>query len=200
MAAAARRARRKRRSITDRAVRPIEGARPIGALRNKARGRGLGKAEPSTSRSAMFLRPDLDELLACNQHPCVSLYLPTHPAGREVRQDAIRLRKLLSTAAKRLATGRRGGAVDELLEPARKLVDDQEFWRYQDRGLALFLAPGFDRVHKLPVEVDEALAIGQHFRIKPLLSLLDQAGPFRVLTVSAGRTRLYQGSHWTFAE
>ena len=148
----------------------------------------------------MFLRPDLDELLACNQHPCVSLYLPTHPAGREVRQDAIRLRKLLSTAAKRLATGRRGGAVDELLEPARKLVDDQEFWRYQDRGLALFLAPGFDRVHKLPVEVDEALAIGRHFRIKPLLSLLDQAGPFRVLTVSAGRTRLYQGSHWTFAE
>ena len=37
---------------------------------------------------------DLDELLAFDQYPAVSVYLPTHPAGREVRQDAIRPRNL----------------------------------------------------------------------------------------------------------
>ena len=31
----------------------------------------------------MFLRNDLDELLACEARPAVSIYLPTHKAGRE---------------------------------------------------------------------------------------------------------------------
>jgi hypothetical protein len=148
----------------------------------------------------MFLRNDLDELLGCEDTPAVSIYLPTHPAGREVRQDAIRLRNLLTTAANRLGTDRRGPEVDLLLEPARRLVDDEEFWRYQDRGLAIFLAPGFDRVHKLPIEVAEELSVGPRFRIRPLLRLVEPAGYFWVLSVSASRTRLYQGSRWSFDE
>jgi len=149
----------------------------------------------------MLLRNDLDELLAYDQYPAVSIYLPTHSAGREVRQDAIRLRNLLSTAAKRLAAaGRRAPEVDALLQPARKLIDDEEFWRYQEQGLAVFVGPRFGRVHKLPIAVPEELAIANHFCIKPLLPLIDPAGSFWVLTLSAGRTRLYQGSRWTFAE
>jgi hypothetical protein len=42
----------------------------------------------------MRFRTDLDEVLALDQYPAVSVYPPTHPAGREVRQDAIRLRNL----------------------------------------------------------------------------------------------------------
>jgi hypothetical protein len=148
----------------------------------------------------MFLRNDLDQLLAFNKRPAVSIYFPTHPAGREVRQDAIRLRKLLSSAAKRLAAEHRAPAIDALLEPARKLVDDEEFWRYQDQGLGVFLGPGFDRIHKLPIAVPEELAIAGHFSIKPLLPLIDQAGSFWVLALSANRTRLYQGSRWILAE
>ena len=148
----------------------------------------------------MFLRNDLDELLACDSKPAISIYLPTHPAGREVRQDAIRLRNLLSTAAKRLGAERRAPEITELLEPARGLVDDEEFWRHQEQGLALFLAPGFDRVHKLPIEVPEELGIAGHFHIRPLLPLIDPAGWFWVLTITAGRTRLFQGSRWDFAE
>lgn len=148
----------------------------------------------------MFLRNDLDELLACDSAPAVSIYLPTHQAGREIRQDAIRLRNLLSTAAKRLGTERRGPEVVELLDPARRLVDDESFWRYQDRGLAIFLAPDFERVHKLPLEVAEELAVGNRFHIRPLLPLADPAAWFWVLTVTEGRTRLYQGSRWSFDE
>ena len=117
-----------------------------------------------------------------------------------MRQDAIRLRKLLSSAAKRLAAEHRAPEIDALLEPARKLVDDEEFWRYQEQGLAVFIGAGFDRVHKLPIAVPEELTIANHFCIKPLLPLIDPAGSFCVLTLSAGRTRLYQGSRWTFAE
>ena len=53
----------------------------------------------------MFQRDDLDQLLAFNKRPAVSIYFPTHPAGREVRQDAIRLRKLSSSAARRSCRG-----------------------------------------------------------------------------------------------
>lgn len=51
----------------------------------------------------MFARNDLDEPIACDKRPAVSIYMPPHPAGREVRQDAIRLRNLLNRAPKRLA-------------------------------------------------------------------------------------------------
>src|SRR5204863_7857202 len=149
----------------------------------------------------MFLRHDMDQLLAFDKSPAISIYLPTHPVGREVRQDAIRLRNLLSEAAKRLAScDMRGPKIDTLLRPARRLVDDEEFWRHQEQGLAIFLGTGFERIHKVPVAVPEELTIASHFCIKPLLRLLDGAGSFWVLTVSAARTRLYQGSHWTFAE
>ncbi len=148
----------------------------------------------------MFLRNDLDELLAFDKRPAVSIYLPTHPAGSEVRQDRIRLRKLLAAAARRLAAEHRPPEIDALLEPARRLVDDEEFWRYQDQGLGVFLGPGFDRIHRLPIAVPEELAVADHFSIKPLLPLIDPAGSFWVLALSASRTRLYHGSRWTFAE
>jgi hypothetical protein len=148
----------------------------------------------------MFVRSDLDELVGCDKRPAVSIYMPTHSAGREVRQDAIRLRNLLSIATKRLAAEHRPPEIAELLDPARRLVDDEEFWRYQACGLGVFLAPGFHRVHKLPVDVAEELFVGAHFCIRPLLPMIDSAGRFWVLTVSAGRTRLYQGTRWGFDE
>jgi hypothetical protein len=44
------------------------------------------------------------------------------------------------------------------------------------------------------------MMLGSHFHIKPLLSFLDDAGPFWLLTISASHTRLYQGSRWDFTE
>ena len=148
----------------------------------------------------MFLRNDLDELLACEAQPAVSIYLPTHKAGREIRQDSIRLRNLLGEAAKRLGAERRPPDVEALLAPARRLVEDEEFWRHQDQGLAIFIAPGFERVHKLPIEVAEEIAIGRHFCIRPLLPIVDATGWFWLLTITAGRSRLLRGSRWMIGE
>jgi Bacterial archaeo-eukaryotic release factor family 3 len=151
----------------------------------------------------MFSRNDLDELLASEAQPAISVYLPTHVAGREVRQDPIRLKNLLSAAAERLAASRRRSDIDTLLSPAQKLVADGAYWRNQDheqQGLAVFLAPGFDRTHQLPIAVPEELMLGGHFHIKPLLPVLEDAGPFWLLTITASYTRLVQGSRWNFTE
>ena len=148
----------------------------------------------------MFSRSDLDELVAVDNAPAVSLYLPTHVAGREIRQDPIRLKNLLSSAAERLAATWRRPEIEELLEPAGSLVGDEDFWRHQQQGLAVFLAPGFNRIHKLPVPVPEETFLADHFHIKPLLPLLEDAGLFWLLTISDKRTGLYRGSRWEFAE
>ena len=129
-----------------------------------------------------------------------SLYLPTHVAGREIRQDPIRLKNLLASMTGRLAASLRKPEIEAMLAPAEALVPDDEFWRHQEQALALFLAPGFSRVHKLPVPVPERVALGPHFHIKPLLPLLDDAGSFWVLAISARHARVYRGSRWSFAE
>jgi len=148
----------------------------------------------------MLSRSDLDELVAIGASPAISIYLPTHAAGREIRQDHIRLKNLLSSAAERLSPQRRKAEIEALLAPAEALVADNDFWRHQEQGLAVFLAPGFSRVHKLPMEMSEKMALGSPFLIKPLLPLLDDDGLFWLLTISAKHTRLYQGSAWSFAE
>jgi hypothetical protein len=151
----------------------------------------------------MFSRSELEELVMMEARPGISIYLPTHVAGREVRQNPIRLKNLLSVAGERLRTGRRLPEINALLSPAQRLVEDGAFWRsqqHEQQGLAIFLAPGFDRTVKLPITVPEEVMLGSHFHIKPLLPVLEDAGPFWLLTISASRTRLYEGSRWDFAE
>lgn len=148
----------------------------------------------------MFQRKDLHELLTGATSPAISLYLPTVVAGREVRQNPIRLKNLLARAAEQLRADEKRSAADELLAPAAALVEDNEFWRRQEKGLAVFLARGFSRTHRLPLDVAEETVIGPEFHIKPLLPLLDDAGPFWLLTITAGRTRLFRGARWDFTE
>lgn len=148
----------------------------------------------------MFSSSDFDELVAVEARPAVSLYLPTHLAGREIRQDPIRLKNLLAEATERLGATRRGPEIETLLAPATALVDEEAFWQHQRQGLAIFLAPGFARVHKLPIAVAEKVVLSRCFHIRPLLPLTEDAGPFWLVTINARHTRVYHGSRWSFAE
>lgn len=149
----------------------------------------------------MLLGNDLRELLALDRAPAVSIYIPTHLPGQEPHhQDPIRLRNLLHAAGKRLTAEHRAPEAAALLEPVRKRLDDDEFWKKPEAGLAVFLAPGFERIHKLQFEVPEELFVGSHFYIKPLLPIVDAAGWLWIVAISAGRTSLYQATRWTIAE
>ncbi|MFZ3233738.1 MAG: hypothetical protein WA417_10435 [Stellaceae bacterium] len=147
----------------------------------------------------MFSSDDLSELVAVDARPAVSLYLPTHVAGREIRQDPIRLKNLIAGTAKRIRKNYPKPVAEALLAPAQALIDDENFWRHQQPGLAVFLAPDFHRVHRLPLAVPEEGLLGRCFHIKPLLPILDDAGRFWLLAISEARTRLYEGSRWRLA-
>jgi len=145
----------------------------------------------------MFTRADLDALLEDPGTPAVSIYLPTHVAGREVRQDPIRFRKLLDEARRQLeANGMRGSEADAFLAPANALLNREHYWRRQARGLAVFLAPGRFHEHRLDVQVPERLLIAPHFHVKPLLPLFELDGKFLLLCLALKRVALFQGDRF----
>src|SRR5215208_6895817 len=114
----------------------------------------------------------LKSLIAQQGKWCVSIYMPTHPVGREQQQDPIRLKNLLAEAeTKLLANGLRRPKVQKLMRPAEELLWNDDFWRHQSDGLAIFVSNDFRVVYRLPIEFKELLIITNNFHIKPLLPL-----------------------------
>lgn len=142
-------------------------------------------------------REEIAELSAHRGGPHVSIFLPTVRAGQETQQNPIRLKNLLRDAAKRLhERGVDKADAEELLAPARALVDDYDFWQHQRDGLAVFVAPGFLRTYKLPMRFSELAAVEDRFHLKSLFPLFADDGRFYVLALSQNDVRLFEGSRY----
>jgi len=131
--------------------------------------------------------------------PRVSVYLPTHKTGPELRQDPIRLKNLLREAGRQLAErGLDPRTVDELLGEATAHADAETdpFWQTQDRGLAIFISPGETRYVQVPFALAEQVHVGWRFVVKPLLPALMRDGRFYVLAASQNGATLYRGSRY----
>ncbi len=151
----------------------------------------------------MILLPgqELKTLLVTRPSQCISLFLPTSRAGAGTQQAPIRLKNLLRKAEERLTqNGAREADARELLEPARKLLDDSPFWSHQSDGLAIYSAPGIFYHYQLPYQIKEHCVVGNRFYIKPLLPVLSGDGRFYVLALSQNGVRLLQGTRYTVAE
>ena len=151
----------------------------------------------------MILLPgqELKTLLVTRPGQCVSLFLPTSRTGANVQQAPIRLKNLLRKAEDRMSKdGAREADARDLLEPARKLLDDSPFWTQQSDGLALYIAPGIFYHYQLPYQLKEHLVVADRFYIKPLLPVLSGDGRFYVLALSQNGVRLLQGTRYTVTE
>jgi hypothetical protein len=144
---------------------------------------------------------ELKTLLASEPGWYVSLYMPTHRAGRETEQDQIRFRNLLSEAEKRLLDkGLRSPDVQEMLKPAQGLLLDPYFWRRQSDGLAVFFTTHSMFAYRLPLQFEELLVITNRFHIKPLLPFFSSDGLFYILALSQNQVRLLKGTRHTVDE
>lgn len=135
---------------------------------------------------------NLAELAHSTGFPHISIYIPTHKVYPETDQDPIRLSNALKEAEKQLIEGgyRR---IDDLLSSARRRINEQVFWRYQDHGLAVFIEEGKTRRLKLPVEVAELTIVANRFHVLPLVDIFADRGQFHVLTVTRERIRFFDG-------
>lgn len=144
----------------------------------------------------LFRRSDLQDLIEKVEGPVVSLLLPTHRVRTDAeRQDPIRLKNLLDEAERQLLDqGLRAPEASALLEPGRALLSPGHFWSYQGDGLAVYLAPGWSRVHRLPMSVPETVVVSGRCYVKPLLNLLFFDRRFFVLALSQADARLFEAS------
>ena len=146
-------------------------------------------------------KDELRLLIEKGRAPSLSIYMPTHKAGAEVQQNAIRLKNLLKEAEERLVRGgRRSAEVEKFLEPVQALVKNNPFWRQQSSGLALFLCPDFFRTYRLPMEFLPSVVLAERFNVKPLLPLFNTEGRFYVLALSQKDVRLLECSRYTVKE
>ena len=149
----------------------------------------------------LLSRAELEKLIEEPEGLCVSIFLPTHRAGAQTQQDPIRLKNLLREAEEQLlAEGLRAPEADELLTPARELLDDSVFWRNQSNGLAVFLSPGVLRYYRLPLNFESLVVVADRYHLKPLLPFLTDDGQFYVLALSQNEVRLLQGTRHSVSE
>lgn len=146
-------------------------------------------------------RNDVLELAAERRGPCVSIYQPADPPGREALEGPIRYKNLLDDAEDTLVReGMRHPDAHELLQQAWALHGNPDFYRTPGQALALFAAPGFFRHYRLPLEFAQLVIVGDRFHVKPLLPLLTGDGQFYVLALSQGGVRLLEGDRLTVRE
>lgn len=146
-------------------------------------------------------RDDLKMLMERRPGWHVSLYMPTHRAGVETQQNAIRCRNLLRQATDLLlASDLPARDVETLLAPVQPLLSNFDFWQHQQDSLALFLAPDVFQVYCLPLACPELVVVTQRFHIKPLLPLLSDDGQFFVLALSQNQVRLLQCTRYSVME
>lgn len=148
-----------------------------------------------------FSTSDLKRLTAAQQGPCVSIFMPTHAAGPNGQQDALRLKNLLTQAERRLVDqGVRAPEAKKLLEPVRELPAEHGFWEKRSQGLAIFITEGLLNRFRVPLSLDETVVVNQRFQVKPLLSLIGVDDQYFVLALSQNRVRFLEGRQFSMQE
>jgi hypothetical protein len=143
-----------------------------------------------------FGASELRRLTGTGHGTCISIFMPTHAAGRDGQQDVLRLKNLTAKAERDLLEqGMRSPEVRKLLQPVRDLPGEPSFWEKRSQGLALFVADGvFDRF-RVPLSLDEAVVVNQRFQVKPLVPLLNANERYYLLAFSQNRVRFFKGDH-----
>lgn len=139
----------------------------------------------------MITRSTILDLIEQAANPSVSIFLPTHKAGKEVQQDPIRFKNLLTKAEEKLKDHEVAPSeIDSLLDDARKLLDKPIFWQHADRGLAVFISNDFFEYYRVPLDFTEQVLVDDHFLITPLLPMITLEGTYCMLTLSQKNIRL----------
>lgn len=131
------------------------------------------------------------EILEKNGKPLISITMPTHRMGEEIKQDPIRFKNLLANVTETLSErGMKQAEIDDILKPAKDFLEKPMFWSHQDKGLVVYLAKGYFKYFKLPYSVDEKSYVNTHFLITPILPMVSIDGTFNVLAISRKNARL----------
>ncbi len=130
----------------------------------------------------------------------LSIYIPTHPksSGPSVNEDTTRFKNALQDIKNDSSYDKRalGSTIDALYE----LLEDTDFWKHQDIGLAVFANSEKYEVFNLPYELTAATYITDEFVISPLVITQSIGTGFYVLDINLDSPRLCRSVNGTLQE
>lgn len=135
---------------------------------------------------------ELSELIDHQGEKSISLIMPTHASGRQVTQNAIRFKNLVSQATEKLvALGESESEANKRVQLLLELQRDDDFWQHQRAGLAVYLSNDGLTAVGLLSPPSEVTLISECFYVTPIA--LDAAGQkrFRVLTLTWDEAQVY---------
>src|SRR5262245_16239272 len=138
---------------------------------HKGTGPGTGRAGGCTVLYVDIpTLPELRALAETRADACVSIYLPTSPLPQESPAQRTAYRNLAGAALQELAGAPLGrGRLDALRDELTELDEDDEFWRFQARSLAVLATPDSQRTFRLPNRLTPIGEVADRFYLKPLL-------------------------------
>lgn len=124
---------------------------------------------------------------------CVSIYLKTTPVTQNVQASRIEMGNLVKEAQKQLEEAefdkRR---LDALIVSLNDLLDDDKFWRFQARSLAVFATPDNVRTYRLANDLVSMVQVADRFHIKPLFRAISFPHTAFILALSENAVRLFE--------
>lgn len=144
---------------------------------------------------AILTKQDIEQLSGIHSAFCISVFIPTHRAGKEVieKLDTIALKNQLKIVKTKLSREELSSKeIDDLVSPIQELIDDTGFWRRQSDGLALFLSKDFFKKYTLPVYFEAFNYVANSFYLKPLMPMFVGDGSFYLLTLELEDVKLYE--------
>ncbi|SMO40266.1 hypothetical protein SAMN06265379_101544 [Saccharicrinis carchari] len=151
----------------------------------------------------LISKKEINELHDVQQENCISIFIPTHRAGKKVLQqeDALALKNQLKEVKIKLEKkGIHADDIDNITAPVQQLIDDTSFWREQSDGLAIFIADGFLKIYSLPIYFKEFNYISNSFYLKPLMPMFVGDGSFYLLMLERSNVKLYECTQHSLTE
>lgn len=146
---------------------------------------------------------DLEKLMNVKEKPCVSIFIPTERAGKEVLEEKNRthlksLWKEVTLKLEQQAVSKE--KIDAIGEPVIKLIEDKSFWRHQSDGLAIFAAEDFFQKFTLPVNFETHTYVSKEFYIKPLVPMFSGDERFYLLALQLEDVALYEATTYSIGK
>ncbi len=137
-------------------------------------------------------RDELGRLLDSRDPSSVSIYVPTDPAS-DGEAERIAFRNLAAGAVRQLREDDAPKAdVATIDEELAALHDDDDFWRYQARSLAVLMTPRSTATFRLANRLTELVEVSDRFHVKPLLRAQTFPQVAFVLALAQGSVRVIE--------
>jgi hypothetical protein len=142
---------------------------------------------------------NIDDLKLLSRHagPCVTISIPAYQPGAGGGTRHAHLRHLTQTAAGQLGHLNRPEAPDagDNLASALELLAATLDQGHGGPGVTLFCAPGFTAAYETPGVRADAVTVGDHFDLLPLVAAAQALNHFFVLGISKNKLRLFHYSN-----